>query len=119
MKYLLFVFSAILLDTVGCGHRHNEPDFFLNVSPNEIAFDYKQETIGITVSSNLRWTIVTENGSWLEIYPLSGEGDAKINITAQSNESTSDRFSKIIIRGEDMQRNVQVYQKGKDFVDNK
>ena len=116
MKNLLFVCSMILLDVMGCGSRHEPP--ILDVSTNTIMFEYQQESQTISVFSNVKWTVVTESGSWLDISPSSGKDDMEIIITAQPNESNNIRSTNIKILGGDIEKNIQVYQKGKAIEDN-
>ena len=115
MKYLLFACSMILLDAISCGSRHNEPDY-LKVKPNVVTLDNRWNSCLIQVYSNMQWRIATDV-SWLEVSPLQGNSDATITVTAQPNESTSSRSCILIIIGEDMQREVRVYQEGKTIVD--
>ena len=116
MKYLLFAFSAILLDMVGSCRRDN---YNLDVDPQTIEFDYRCSERKIIVSSNTNWAISTKV-SWLEIYPQSGYGDEVIRVVAQPNESTYDRSGiiRVYVVGRNVQREIRIYQEGKPFVDN-
>lgn len=122
MKNLLFVSLMIILDVLGCGRRHidhvEEP--YLAVNNDVVELDSVQDARGvISLSSNTRWTVQNKDGSWLEVTPLSGKGNAQITVTAlSSNESTYKRSGIIIISGVNEKLQVLVYQKGKKPVDN-
>ena len=119
MKYLLFAFTAILLDVAGCGSRPDYDDE-LNVSSNRVLLEsQKGASSDFFVSSNLYWNISTD-GEWLNVSPTSGKNDAKIVVTAlSSNESPYERSCTIIISGGPIQREVIVIQRGKVSVNDK
>lgn len=123
MKYLSFVLSLIFLDVVGCvgcWSRHEDPKDpdYLDVSTTTVDLKEQQGSENvIALRSNLKWAIITNNGSWLEIVPMSGEGDAVITVTAKaSNESTTGRYCTMTVRGGDIIQHITVFQKGKTFI---
>ena len=120
MKYLSFLLSLIFLDVigcVGCWSRHEDPEEpnYLDVSTTTFFLEEQQGSKKvIALKSNLKWAIITNDGSWLEIEPLSGKGDAMITVTAKaSNESTNKRYCTMIVRGGDIVQQITVCQKGK------
>jgi hypothetical protein len=119
MKYLLFAFTAILLDVASCGSRHDYDDE-LNVSSSRVILEsQKGASSELFVSSDLHWDI-TVYGEWLHVSPSSGNSDAKIVVTAlSSNESPYERSCTIIISGGPIQREVIVIQRGKVSVNDK
>lgn len=116
MKYLLFAFSAILLDMLNTC-RPTEPDY-LEVNPNTVMFGYLESSATIVVSSNTHWNVAFSGEPWLEISPITGNNDAVITVTAQSNESPHFRSCTLTVTSEDVQQEVHVYQEGKVSVDN-
>ena len=122
MKNLLFALFVILLDVMGCGPRHHEEDTpYLKVSPNALRLASHQDaSASFSVSSNVQWTIVSNNGQWLRFYPVSGQDDATVIITALSaNELDIDRECTITIYGKNIYQEVTIVQKGKASVGNK
>lgn len=113
MKYLLFAFTAILLDMASCGSRHDNDDE-LNVSSTRVILEsQKGASCHFFVFSNLDWNIISTDGGWLNVSPRSGKNDAKIVVTAlSSNESPYERSCTIIISGGPTEREVIVIQKG-------
>ena len=116
MKYLLFAFTAILLDVAGCGPRHDYDDE-LNVSSNRVILESQEgASSDLFVSSNLHWDI-TIYGGWLHVSPSSGNSDAKIVVTAlSSNESPYERSCTIIISGGSTEQKIIVIQKGESLL---
>ena len=113
MKYLLFAFSALLLDIIG-----SCDDNYLRVNLDEVFLDSHGGNAIIEVSSNLEWKI-TGKDSWLDVSPTSGNGNAVINIIAQPNESIYGRSDTIIIKGDSWRayEKIIVYQRGNyDFL---
>lgn len=112
MKYLLFAFTAILLDVAGCGSGHDN-DYELNVSSSRVILEsQKGASSDFFVSSNLYWNISTDGG-WLNVSPTSGKNDAKIVVTAlSSNESPNERSCTITISGGPIKRSIIVIQMG-------
>ncbi len=116
MKSLLFVFTVIILDMLGCGPRRYHEEKYLNVNAIEVIIDNTNGARGnISVTSNLNWDIIKKyGGEWLDVHPQSGNGNADIIITAKSsNESIYDRSCILIVYSEDIQRKVVVTQMGK------
>lgn len=109
MKYLLFAFSAILLDVIGSCRDY----VFFDVSPNTVTLDGDGDSAKIVVKSNVKWKI-TVIDSWLDITPASGKGDAMVTVTAKPNELDYGRHCVIKIDGESSRtyEEVDVYQVG-------
>ena len=57
----------------------------IEISPENISFDYTGGTSALTITSEESWTASTEN-DWLTLSSTSGTGNGTINITAQLNK---------------------------------
>lgn len=57
----------------------------IEISPENMPFDYTGGTSALTITSEESWTASTEN-DWLTLSSTSGTGDSTINITAQLNK---------------------------------
>ena len=113
MKNLLLACCMILLDVIGCGPRHDEPDDYFQVTPNTVMLDSRGSGVTIEVESNTQWRISISGEQWLDVSPSSGNNDAVIRLTAQPNESIFDRSCRMFVIGGDVQREVRVYQAGR------
>lgn len=116
MKQFLFVFTAILLDVMGCGPRNNVPNAFLNVSPKYVIFNNEQfASVKITITSSSPWTAMVSGEYFIELSPLAGKDNGTITVTALTkNESSFERTTKVIItNNEGEYQEVMVYQVGK------
>ena len=114
IKQFLFVFTAILLDAVGCGSRNNE--LFLEARPQNVLLKNEQfASDKITVSSSSPWTATVSGEEFIELSPLSGNNNGTITVTALTkNESSSMRNAKVIITNNEREhQEVMVFQEGK------
>ena len=75
----------------------------IEISPENISFDYIGGTSALTITTDNGWTAST-NDSWLTLSSTSGTGNSTINITAQLNKG-QDRTGYIII-GDDSNTSV-------------
>lgn len=87
----------------------------LLASPEQISFPYEGGTSNISVTSNVDWTVLCTE-SWLEITPLSGSGNATIEVKADEYFGKEQRTASIEIISADksIARTVSVSQ---DFLE--
>ena len=101
MKQLLLIFAMILLDAMACSRHHDEDS--IEVSTTQILLDSQVgASASFDVLSNGNWKISIDN-PWIRVEPMSGSGDKKITVTAQSfSEGWQEvsRFCKISIYNE-------------------
>ncbi len=91
-----------------------DPDAYLTLDKEELAYGPEIGTLPIVVSSNTKWK-VTSADSWCSVAPESGEGNATISVQAQANDSSQARQTEITISSRDgfIVRKVVVIQSGK------
>jgi hypothetical protein len=63
-------------------------------SPNSSA-----NSQGVSITSNIAWSVSTSDGSWLTASPTSGSNNGSFTITAIANGSTSSRSGTITVSG--------------------
>lgn len=114
MKNLLFLFTFIFMDVVGCGPR-KERDY-LEINPNAVILENIKGAVGIiNISSNTSWSVDLGKVQWLEVDPQSGKGNEVIKVFAKStNEDADSRTCTIFIKGEETY-DIKVTQLGRSW----
>lgn len=67
-------------------------DSYISVSNLSLLFDNEGGTLKNVLNSNTEWSI-TYNADWFTVTPSTGNGNADLNITVNSNEVKTDRSS--------------------------
>ena len=110
-KLLFFVgIAAIALNVLsGC---KKEP--LLTVSTSEITVKPEGESSTFNITSNVQWFISGVPTTWLAVTPSSGEGNALVTVSAQTNTSTERRECTLSIRNIDgaVSKDVHIVQEG-------
>ncbi len=112
MKLLNTVFTfSLFLALLNCSSKDsNEEAPIENLNISSISdFSANQETQFVTVTSNLFW-LASENTDWISITPTNGNGNGSINISVDSNPTTSSRSAIIAVSGGDLSREIVVNQ---------
>lgn len=79
---------------------------YVALPSSAFTFDASPNKTVLSFGSNTQWKVnVAEGGSWLDVTPLNGNGDAEITITTAENNTASVRKGKISIEIP----NVQTY----------
>ena len=78
-------------------------DLFLTVDPNEITLDGSAGSSGqFSIFSNIYWNI-SNYSNWMDINIISGQGDAIITVTSNSNNTTGfPRMTTLAINGQNV-----------------
>ena len=84
-------------------------DDILNVSKSSLSFSGSGDSEKFSVSSNLKWT-VSSNATWLKLSPSSGSNNEDVTVTADYNNTTSDRTATITIIGGSITRTINITQ---------
>ncbi len=84
------LFSILILISVGCSENNPEPN--ISVSPNNIELSGFATQIDITINSNTRWTL-SSNESWISYDLESGSGTHVIRVNVADNPETVIRSS--------------------------
>lgn len=69
----------------------------LSVWPRLISFNSDGGESSISIKSNTKWSITTQNQNWLSISESSGIGNKEIIVKAQPNNTTADRKCSVYI----------------------
>ena len=69
-----------------------------------------QASISVQVSSNVPWTAVSSDASWLTVAPDSGTGNGVLTLSATANTSASDRTGIVMVTGNGIIRMIFVEQ---------
>ena len=83
----------------------------LDVSPKIIEKDAAEVVVDVHVTSNVDWSAATAS-DWITISPASGSGNGTIQVTLVENGSLNPRTAKITVKGEGMERVIEVEQDG-------
>lgn len=105
--------AFLILAAAFCGCQ-KEP--YLSVSPESLTFSYKGETKTVTVSSNNPWT-ASVIGYGFIVSPDRGEGDAIVNVTAQTNTTSEPLTGSISFSSEGLSSSVSLSQEAKEKED--
>jgi len=71
---------------------------YVSLPSSAFKFDASTNKTVLSLSSNTQWKVKVEEGcSWLDVTPLTGNGDAEVTITAAENNTADARKTKINI----------------------
>ncbi|MBL7699768.1 MAG: BACON domain-containing protein [Chitinophagaceae bacterium] len=101
MKHLWIpAIVCILFSIFACTKRIPQPDRFLDVDKNTVAFGGNADSRDtIFISSNDEWAVVIKQDvDWLTVTPSSGTGDGMIVISATANMNTVRRTTNIEVK---------------------
>lgn len=88
---------------------------YINIDTEALNFEAKGGTTSVSVGTNYSWTI-EKDAEWLEVSPVSGNGNVNLNITAEENFTTEQRTGKVMLVCKNAKTYVMtVTQKGKYF----
>ena len=93
MKKILFIAALVGIALAGC-KKNEKPE--LNVTPDELNFNYSAETKEVTVTANVDWTANT-TADWITITPKNGSGNAAVNVSVSENTGSSERNTDVIV----------------------
>ena len=82
---------------------------------NPFTFTAAGGSQSIGIQSNAAWT-VSVDGSWLNVSPLSGNGNGSIVIKADAYEDKTDRKATVAVTVEGRKATLTVVQKGKEII---
>ncbi|MDR0834580.1 MAG: hypothetical protein LBN93_10445 [Candidatus Symbiothrix sp.] len=85
-----------------------EPEIYLNVSPNDVGFDYKRDNSLLTIKTNARTVSVSDMPSWCS-YELAGDHDF-LMLTCAENSGTTIRSGVFKINADNKIATVSVTQ---------
>lgn len=88
----------------------------LSVSSSEELFTSDAGASEVTVTSNAKWNI-NNTASWVAVTPASGNGNGKISLNVQSNQSTSERSVVIAVTAGNISKEIKVRQLGRAIAD--
>jgi hypothetical protein len=107
MKKLVLLFAVIATLFIGCKKDKSDT---LNVSPENLTFAAAGEAKTLTVDADIAWT-VTSDAAWCTVNPASGSASGTITVTAAPyTEQTADRTAKVTVKGNSINRIVNVTQ---------
>lgn len=69
----------------------------------------------ITINSNINWS-VSENSNWITVNSTSGSGNGSVTVNVSENTSSTSRSANITISGNDISRNITVFQEGAELI---
>lgn len=110
--FLLFVLWASLFST-----SMSAQDSYLVVNTSVLRYNPDGATQTFEITSNVDWTISVEGGDeWIEVTPLSGNGNKEISVSATTNTNTDPRETTISISGNGLSLTVKIYQAGTGYL---
>lgn len=83
----------------------------VSVSPSSLDFIDRGETKSLNITTPFAWTTASSE-SWLKLSSTSGNGNATLSVTAESNNSTTNRSGTLTIISSDKTLSVAVNQAG-------
>lgn len=116
----IIVFAALLLEFIGfgsCNKKDKEtalPD--LSVSSSEELFTSVGGSSDVTVTSNTKWSIGNTE-SWFTATPSTTEGNGKISLNVQPNQSANERYVILAVTAGNLRKEIKVRQLGMAIVD--
>ena len=115
MKQFLFVFTAILLDVMGCGPKPEQDN--IAVSSSMVGLSHSGGSQDIAITSNTNWKVgVPSSSSWLTISPMEGSGNGTITVSASENTERQ-RQELLIVKAGMADATIQIIQQGKPLAD--
>lgn len=116
-RQLLAIVTTILFCSVwltSCKEKH-KPDT-IEATPSSITMDSSaNSTSSVNITSSGVWYI-SSKPDWINVSPISGEGNASITITTSSdNESTTPRSADLEIKTGSATAKIQITQSGKEI----
>jgi hypothetical protein len=84
----------------------------LTISPVSTSEGFSSTTYTINLLSNANWNIKQKNNSWVTLSAISGNGDATITVTVQTNPNSSERSDFITFTAGDITIQHTIIQSG-------
>ncbi len=112
--YLLLASIAVL--AIGCS-KDSEPDSLIINGVTEVGktpeIDFTPDggVSAIDIQSNTVWAITPDGQDWYELSALSGEGNAKVNITVKSNRGDIERSARLNLVAGSAMATIAIIQK--------
>ena len=100
----LLAIAALLMAMASCGKKVD-----VSLDNDFIAFLPEGGNIEVALTSNGDWTATTA-ASWIVVTPTSGNGDAKIVVTASPNSGNEPREAQIVVATKDKEALLAVRQ---------
>ena len=108
MKRILFALAAAAVVTAACTKT---PDPELSVNPTSLSFESTGGSASFDVSSNVAWTVQTDNQSWYTVSTAAGENDGQVTVTVNPYTEAAARSASLTVTGGGLVVNVAVVQK--------
>lgn len=84
----------------------------LSVTPETQAVSAAAGTFPVSVNTNIAWTVVSSNTTWLTVSPTSGTGSQTVTATYKANTGSTSRTATLTFSGGGISRTVTVTQSG-------
>ena len=117
MKRLSFLMltavSLMLLSLVSCNDKEEQPAIGMEASVSGLSFAGDGESRSFDLKTEATGWTVSSDADWLSFDPASGDGDAKISVTASANPAKAKRFATVSVRADASYVNLAVVQAAK------
>jgi endoglucanase len=108
-KYQRWCLFAGFLFFISCSSDEEPSPSTLSISPVESLVGEDGEVFTISITSNSSWQANT-NASWIAVSPISGYGNAEIEITIDPNANSDSREGTVRFSVEGLVKNLRIVQ---------
>ncbi|MBQ5814619.1 MAG: BACON domain-containing protein, partial [Flavobacteriales bacterium] len=98
-RLLTYMMALVVSFVVASCSKGEDP--FLQAGPARIEIAANATSATFAISSNVQWTI-SSSDTWATVSPTSGQGNATINITSQTQTTHSSRSMTFTIKSKDV-----------------
>jgi CotH protein. len=110
-RQVLCTFITLTLLILGsCSDNEVEETPGLNISKIQLIFKAAGEKLSFNIESNTDWEITINNGSWLNVNPLAGNGNMEIFVEASENMGEEIQSAQLTIKTSSLIRVVDIKQ---------
>lgn len=109
MKNVLLVFS-LLFAFMACSKDETPSVPALDVNVKQIEVEAEGKTVDVSVSSNVSWSVSSSASDWCTVSPQSGSDNGSFQVKIEPNPTLSSRDAKITIKGEGLEKTINVEQ---------
>lgn len=82
----------------------------LDVNVKQIEVEAEGKTVDVSVSSNVSWSVSSSASAWCTVSPQSGSDNGSFHVKIEPNPTLSSRDAKITIKGEGLEKTINVEQ---------
>ena len=108
MKKLLSLL-LVLAACFTCGDKGGQEPDVLELNMSNLSFSETEGSQYVSLTCNADWTATFDAASWLECVPVSGKGNARVQIKVSANNTSAIRTATVTFKPLAAQRPPSMY----------